>query len=199
AFIRPTLSNLQDSWHLLQEYVNQARIEMFASLFPDISHSLVQRPGFFMRPLRRQRIEDISQRHDTAYQRNPLSCQSAWIATAIPAFVMRQRNIVGHAQQAVGVNADDARTDNGVFPHDYPVVWRQLAGFLEDAVGNPYLPYVMHGGCVEQVFHHRFIKAGRAGYDTGVMAHAEHMQAGLIVFIFSCHPQPLYQLQTAPL
>ena len=76
----------------LQKDAHHVRVELAATLAGDFLDRFMDGPGVFLRPLVREGVEDISHGDDAAFERNLLAGQPAWVAPAVPALVMSERD-----------------------------------------------------------------------------------------------------------
>ena len=106
-----------------------------------------------------------------------------------------ESDVAGQRQHAVLVVADDVGADLRVALHDLPFVRIEWAGFLEHAVGDADLADVVHGRGVQQVVGLRFRHAGGQAQDAREMAHADHVQARLVVLVFGGQAEALDDFQ----
>src|SRR5580700_9465782 len=64
-------------------------IETHTSLGCHLGHSLIERQRLAILPVRGKSVEAIDRGENACSDRNLFSCESQWISTAIPFFVMR--------------------------------------------------------------------------------------------------------------
>src|SRR5690606_34815549 len=86
--IRVLLANDQELVEVLQQQVDQARLELLPTLLTEQLANLLGRPGLLVAAPRTQGIEDIRQRDDAPGNRDRLPRQPLRIALAIPALMM---------------------------------------------------------------------------------------------------------------
>src|SRR5438270_8341645 len=81
-----------------EEGLDDPRIKMPATLVLYGGDGFFERPSLFVGPGVNQCIEYIGDCGDSSRERNRLSRDPSRIALAVPAFVMRQRNLMGQLE-----------------------------------------------------------------------------------------------------
>ena len=93
-----------DSWmatnfcSLAEKGVNDVGVEFCASAVRDDRLGFLMRIGVFVHARRGQHVVYVGQGHDEAAQRNVFAGKSRGIAGAVVMFVVRGRDVAGHAQ-----------------------------------------------------------------------------------------------------
>src|SRR5687767_2071605 len=124
----PPVPYFEECRQYLIEQGDQFRIKVLAAVVFDIYDGFLYVPCMFVRTPRGQRIEYIGERHDTRFNRYSLAFQAERISTAIPFFVMVERNVFRHGHQPWRTIAEDICTDDGMLLHDREFFIRQFAG-----------------------------------------------------------------------
>ena len=168
---------------------------MLPRLGLDERAGLLGGPGFFVGALAGEGVKHIGNRHDACCQRNGLAHQALGVATAVPFFVVAQRHFMRQGQHAATVRANDFSADFRVAAHHVPFLGRELAGLLQDGVGNANFAHVVHGRGVQQVVRPLRMAARRQCQQAGKVAHADDVHAGFVVFVFGGAAQALHDLQ----
>ena len=76
------------------------RVKMGAGVVGNKCHRVFNRPGFFVRARRRQRIEHVGHRDNAPRLGNRLARQAIRVPAAIPLFMMAQGDLGGQLERA---------------------------------------------------------------------------------------------------
>src|SRR5688500_857484 len=96
-----------------QERVDERGIELVPTLPVDFRNGIVDRPRVFVRPLLRQRVEDVRHRDHAAGEGDRV-LRHADIAIAVPAFVMAESDFFSESQDRESAAGEDACPDRRV-------------------------------------------------------------------------------------
>ena len=152
-------------------------------------------PGFFVRPLGGKGVEHVAHCHDPALDGDVLALQPIGISRTVPFLVMGQRDLPGHPHQVRVMPGQYLRADGGMGLHDLPFLLIELAGLEQDAVGDADLADIVHRAGIQDHFARPLHQAGRPREDGRELAHADDVQAGLIVPVLRRPPQAADDLQ----
>ena len=151
--------------------------------------------GFFVAALTRQRVIDIGHRHDLRGNGDLLPLQPVRVAAPVIPLMVPAADGVGRFDKIAllleGQLVQNLRTDCGVGLHRVKFFLRQLAGLVQDGLGNIDLTDVMQRGrCADQRYigGGQFVAVGlldqRVQQDFGCSLDVQHMQAALAVAEF---------------
>ena len=104
-------------------------------------------------------------------------------------------NLFCQLQQWRRVVTDDFRPVIGVLAHQFPFRIIEFGFFQQDAVRYADFSNVMHGGGVVYQVDPFRVTVDRRGEQAGVVAHANNVQPGFIILVFSRTPQAADDLQ----
>ena len=166
------------------ESVDQRRVEMLAGLLVEVLQGFLDRYCVLVRADRNERIEDIGDGNNPSFERDVLAFELLRIAAAVPLFVVGEGDDARGFEQLVVVLADDFGAHDWVLVHDVPFCGIEFPRFEQDGVGDADLADVVHRRGVENDVGGLFSKAVGDSDDAGVMAHAQHVVAGLVILEF---------------
>ena len=131
----------------LGQAFQQQRVELPALAVQDHLHRGVVIERFFVAALARQCVVYIGHRHDLRGDGNLLLFKPVRVAAPVPALMMPAADSVGRLDK-VGLLQErqlfqNFRTDRGVGLHDLEFFLRQLAGLVQDGLGDIDLADVM--------------------------------------------------------
>ncbi len=141
----------------LDECIDNIRVEMDAALFENDRFSDVMGKGVFVHAFRGERVVDVRQGHDPPAQRNLVPHEPLRISAAVVPLVVRERDIVGHAEEfrvglIAGRRGQRVRTDADVRLHDLEFLVGERAPLEEHAVLDAdFADVVQRAGQVNQV------------------------------------------------
>ena len=115
------------SLNALDKSICDFRVELRACVCPYLFNRFFFRDGLLIDPIRRHRVKCVDDRNNARYIRDILSRQSLRISFSVPAFMMIQRDIDCHLQDAVVAETwicllQRLRADGGVLP-GYSPAW----------------------------------------------------------------------------
>ena len=132
----------------LQKAFQQPGIEFPALAAADHGNGFFPAEGFFIHPVADQSIVDVGQRNHLGPNGDGVPFQTVGIALAVPALVMVAADVVAILIQAALQNLrhmlQDLTPAHGVLLHDLKLLAGELAGFVENGVGNGDLAHVVH-------------------------------------------------------
>jgi len=136
-----------------QEAVDQVRFEMVPLLLQEEIEDLLFRPGRLVAAPAGQGVEDVGQGHDAALQGDVQTGELVGVSRSVPLLVVGEGHDGGLADHGDIRALQDPCSDDGVGFHDGPLVWIQQPRLVQDDVGDPELPHVVHRRGLEDAFH----------------------------------------------
>src|SRR4051794_12940708 len=104
-----------------QYEVDERWVEQRPGAALELGERLVDRPRGLVGPRRDERVEDVRDGADAPDQRDLLAAQAARVAGAVPALVVRQRDLLGHAHDRRAAAGEDLGADRRVPPDRLPL------------------------------------------------------------------------------
>lgn len=128
-----------------------------------------------------QRIENVAHGDDACAERDRLAGEPVGVARAVPALVVRQRDLAPHGEDRVGGLGEDLRAHERVTLHLRALLVRERARLEEDRIGHAELAHVVHGRREEQAARDIAPHAHLRRDGLCVEAHALDVAAGLAI------------------
>ena len=181
------------------EHIDDLRIELPAPFLVDNAQSGFNRIRLLVGPPAGQRIKGVGQGGNPSFDGNRLPGQPPGVTGPVPLFVMGQGDALGHPKDFRRRIGKDLPPDHRMGLHQVELLGGQPALFHQHMVRNPDLSDVMHGGRIQDVFHHLVRQAELFGDQDTVPAHAQNMVSGILVLVLRCQGQAVDGIQVGTL
>ena len=156
-------------------------IELRADALPDDGQGLFDGEALLVAALGDQGVEHVRHRHDPGGQRDLIPLHAVGIALPVPALVVEFRQPLRFVQvmgfrHRLGGAGDDLLPRQGMVLHLGIFFVRELAGLVQQGVGNLDLAHVMERGGVDHIVH---ILVGQLFGVDAFVPHLLHNDAGI--------------------
>src|SRR3984893_1144360 len=175
---------LPDGQHRIDGFekgIEEVGVEM---LCPSPYHGgdgLLDRERRAVHPVIRERVEDVRNGHDPAFDRDCLLHEPGRVALAVPPLVMRERDHRSERQDG-GVRILQELVAHERMPlHHRTLIGSGWAGLLQDRIGNADLADVVQGGSEAHSFVVRCLEPGAVRQQCRVLAHPADVCPGFLV------------------
>lgn len=168
---------------------------MASGVLPDVGGRVFDRPRLFVGPGRSQGVEHIGDGDDSTAQRDGFAREPERIPRPVPFFVVAERDVPGQPQQVGALVVEQLGTNGRMRLHDRPLGRIELAGLEQDSVGNADFAYVVHRAREQHPVARVFIPAERPRQHGRVLAHAEDMEACLVVPVLGRASEATHDLE----
>ncbi len=173
----------------LHELMQQHRVEMTVGLVEHHLDRLLDRECLAIDAVRGKRIEDVCDCHDASLDRDVLGGEPAWVATSIPALVVRQRDCRAHIEDRGGRTTQQTVPLLGVRLHDRALLGSELARLQEDCVGDRDLAHIVQRRGVADPPAEVRVHSDRFGEQRREASDALDVSAGVLVAKLDGHRQ----------
>ncbi len=137
------------SWHVFWEVLDDGRVGSSVPPKHDFAGPFVGKGGIVATGAAR-RVVGVDQVHDSPGQGDGVAAQSFRVATAVPVFVVGQRNRPRHLQKGGTAALEERGADARVAAHHFPLLGVQRSWLLQYGVRHPGLAAVVDGRRFEE-------------------------------------------------
>ncbi len=135
----------------LKERLDDARVELGARRGADHRDRLLDRPRLLVRPLVRERVEHVGDRHDPPDQRDVVADQALRIAAPVPPLVVGLGDHARELQRRRAASEQQPRAERRVGLHQLLLVTVEPTRLQQHAIGDRELAdVVQRGGFAQQ-------------------------------------------------
>ena len=175
----PALGDRSHVVERLQEQIEHKRVELRPPALAHQRDRLVERKGGAIDAVARDGVEDVRDSGDPPLERDRLAGDAAWIAGAVEALVVRERDRGRDVEQFRRRICEQAVADLGVPLHHAALGLGQGARLEQDPVRDRDLADVVEAARESDQLAALVVQLELAGEQLAVSAHALGMSAGL--------------------